>query len=163
MELSWGDRFVVSLTAKDWIYIGALVVNIIALWFTGWSVRRQAKATDLNGYFQFREQFSTAWRRFKDAKKDGSEEDQEFELTEIFGLFESACHLYNKRRLYGATREMVRDFLCDMLRGVFKNQDAKNVFQGSISSPKTYSEIQRFARSNQIEGMPRRRWTKEPH
>ena len=111
VDMSWGDRFVVSLTIKDWIYIGALVVNIIALWFTGWSVRRQAKATDLNGYFQFREQFSTAWRRFKDAP----EEDRKYEFIEILGLLEAACHLYNKRRLYGATRDMVRDFLCEML------------------------------------------------
>ena len=43
MELSWGDRFVVSLTIKDWVYIGAFVVNIIALGFTGWSVRRPSQ------------------------------------------------------------------------------------------------------------------------
>ena len=91
MDLSWSDRFVVSLTTKDWIYIGVLVVNIIALGFTGWSVLRQAKATDLNGYFQFRDQFSTAWRRFRDA----SAEDREYEFIEILGLLEAACHLYN--------------------------------------------------------------------
>lgn len=157
MDLSWSDRFVGSMTIKDWVHMGLLVVNVIALgvniaalWFTGRSVRRQARATDLNGYFQIREQFSTAWRRFRDAE----EENREFELTEIFGLFESACHLYNKRRLYGATRDMVRDFLCEMLPSVLSNEYAQCVFHKSISSPKTYSEIRRFARENKIEGVP---------
>ncbi len=152
MDLSWGDRLVVSLTTKDWIFIGALVVNVIALGFTGWSVYRQAKATDLNAYFQFMEQCLAAWRRFRGAQ----EKDREFELTEIFNLFEAACHLYNKHRIHGATREMVKNFLCDMLPGVFKNQYAKDVFQTSISGPKTYSEIRRFACSNKIEGVPQK-------
>ena len=152
MDLSWGDRFVDSMTIKDLIYIGALVVNVIALGFTGWSVRRQAKAVDLNGYFQFMEQMSAAWRRLRDAP----EENREFELIEIFVLFEAACHLYNKRRFHGATREMVKDSLCDMLPGVFKSQYAKCVFRKTISSPKTYSEIRRFARSNKVEGVPQR-------
>ncbi len=153
MDLSWGGRLVVSLTTKDWIYIGALVVNVIALGFTGWSVRRQAKATDLNGYFQIRDQFSTAWRRFKDVK-DGPEEDRKFELTEIFNLLEAASHLYNKRRLYGATRDMVQDFLRDMIPSVLSNEYAKGVYLSGISSPKTYSEIRRFARTNKIRGVP---------
>ena len=163
MDLSGGDRFGVNLTVKDWVYIGTFVVNFIALGFTGWSVYRQAKAADLNAYFQFTERFSAAWRRFKDAG-DEAERDREFELTEIYGLFEAACHLYNKRRLYGVTREMVKSFLCEMLPGVFKNQYAKDVFQKSISSPTTYSEIRRFARSNKIEGVPvvNFRWTRTP-
>lgn len=150
MDLSWGDRVAASLTSKDWIYIGALVVNVIALGFTGWSIRRQAKAADLQAYFQFTEQISSAWRRFRDVP----EENREFELVEIFNLFEAACHLYNKRRLHGATREMVKNSLCDMLPGVFQNQYAKDVFQTSTSGPKTYSEIRAFARSNKIEGVP---------
>lgn len=153
MDLSWGDRIVVSLTIKDWIYVGALVVNVIALGFTGWSVYRQAKAADLNAYFQFTERFSTAWRRFKDTE-DGSERDREFELTEIFGLFEAACHLYNNRRFFGVTRAMARDFLCEMLPSVLSDEYAKDVFQESISSTTTYSEIRQFARSNRIEGVP---------
>ena len=150
MDLSWGDRVIASLSSRDWIYIGALVVNVIALGFTGWSARRQAKAADLNAYFQFMEQFSAAWRRFRDAP----EKNREFELTEIFGLFEAACHLYNNRRLYGVTRAMARDFLCEMLPSVLSNEYAKGVFQTSISSPKTYSEIRQFARTNRIEGVP---------
>lgn len=152
MDLSWGDRFVDSMTIKDWAYIGALIVNIIALGFTGWSVRRQAKAADLNAYFHFKKQFSTAWRRFRDAE----EKNREFELAEIFGLFEAVSHLYNKRRIHGVTREMVRDFLRDMLPDVFKDEYAKCVFRKTISSPKTYSEIRRFAHENEIEGVPQR-------
>ena len=152
MDLSWPDRLVNGMTIRDWIYIGALAVNIIALGFTGWSVRRQAKAVDLNAYFQFVEQFSVAWRRFRDAP----EKNREFELTEIFGLFEAASHLYNNRRIHGVTREMVKDFLRDMLPDVFEDEYAKCVFRKTISSPKTYSEIQRFARENEIEGVPQR-------
>lgn len=150
MDLSWPDRFVNGVTIRDWVYIGALVVNIIALGFTGWSVHRQAKAADLSAYFQFVERFSVAWRRFRDAE----EKNREFELTEIFSLFEAVCHLYNKRRIHGVTRKMVKELLCDMLPGVFEDEYAKCVFRKTISSPKTYSEVRRFALSNKIAGVP---------
>ena len=86
--------------------------------------------------------------------RDESEEKRDFELVEILNLLETTSHLYNKRNIHGAAREMVQDYLCEVIPAVLKDDKAKNLFIQSHSGPNTYSEIRQFARSHKIEGVP---------
>ena len=140
---------IVSSMNTNWIFIGALVVNIFAFLSAAWAIHRQTHALDLSSYFQFTEQFSNKWREFKNAEK----KDKEFEFVEVLNLLETASHLYNRRIIHGATRNMVRDYLREVIRDVFQNEYAKEVISKNYSGPDTYAHIRQFARSNNLDGI----------
>ena len=150
LDLSWWD-WLTNIMTTDPVAICTLIVSAIAFFCSVWWIRRQAQAFDINNYFRFKDEFSDAWRRVRDE----SEEKRDFELAEILNLLESASHLYNKRTIHGATREMVQDYLCEVITDVFKNEKVKSLFKESHSGPKTYAEIRRFARKHKIKGVPR--------
>ncbi len=107
------------------IAVCALIVNALAFSYSVWWIRRQVQAVDINNYFRFREEFSNGWRRFRDEPEESK---RDFELVELLNLLESASHLYNKSIIHGVTRNMVRDYLCEVIPAVFKAEDAKNLF-----------------------------------
>ena len=49
---------------------------------------------------------------------------------------------------------MIRDYLREVLRAMFRDAHAKERIQQSFSGPDTYFHIRRFARNNNIEGVP---------
>ena len=144
--MSWLYCFINNMDSGDWILFGLLVLNGITLGFTAWWIRRQARTSDLNSYLQIREQFSNSWRKFRDAE----EKNKNFELVEVLSLLEGTCHLHNKSLFYGTTKEQVKDYMREVIPQVLKNEYAKKQFIKSMSSPKTYSEIRGFAKSQRI-------------
>ena len=147
MGLSWLHSVVSNMDSGDWILLGLLFLNGVTLGFTAWWIRRQARTTDLKSYLQLREQFSSSWRKFRDAE----EHNKDFEFVEVLSLLEAASHLYNQSIFYGATKKMVGSYLLEVIKDVFKNEYAKKQFLNSRSSPTTYSEILNFAKSQRIE------------
>ena len=147
---------IVSSMNINWILLGALVINIFALVVNIFAflsarlaMRRQVHALDLSSYFKFTEKFANKWRKFKNA----DEKDKEFEFVEVLNLLETASHLYNRRIIHGATRNMVRDYLREVIRDVFQNEYAKEVISKNHSGPDTYAHIRQFARSNNLDGI----------
>lgn len=136
------------MDSGDWILLGLLILNGVTLGYTAWWIRRQAKTNDLKSYLQLREQFANGWRKFRDAEEKNK--NKEFEFIEVLSLLEGTCHLYNKSIFYGATKEQVRDYMREVIPKVLENEYAKQQFINSISSPNTYSEIRKFAKSQRI-------------
>ena len=135
-----------NLTRAD-IALLALIVNIFALFFTAWWIRRQVKAIDINNYFQIQEKFSHAWRKIRDESK----EKKDFEFIELLNLLETASTLYNNRIIHGSTRKMVKDYLSEVILYISTNEYAVSCLKNTRSGPNTYSEIKRFACSNNID------------
>ena len=154
IDLSWWDWFTNIMTVEG-VAVCALIVNALAFSYSVWWIRRQAQATDLNNYFRFKEGFTDAWRRFRDAPEEDNE--KEFEFVELLNLLETASRFYNNRTIHGATRKMVQDYLCEVIPAVFKDEDAKDRFRQNYSGPDTYAEIRQFARSHKVEGVPESR------
>lgn len=139
------------MTTGEWINAGLLAVAIATLLWTALSIRRQAQASDFGSYLQLTERFANAWRRFRDAEDD---ETRDFEFGEVLNLIEGTCHLYNSGTIHGATREMIRDYLREVLADVFNDKYAKERISNSFSGPDTYFHIRRFAYRESIEGVP---------
>lgn len=114
-------------------------------------VRRQAQASDFSSYLQLTERYANAWRAFRDAEPGAK---KEFEFGEVLNLIEGTCHLYNSGAIHGATQEMIRDYLREVLPAVFSDEFAKERIAQSFSGPDTYLHIRRFSRNNSIEGVP---------
>ena len=135
---------------KDELFIGMLVINTLALFLAAWSIRRQADAIDVRLYFQITEKISTAWRQYKDSE----EENRNFEMTELLNLLESLAHFYFKRRIHGVTRDMVKEYLLEIVPEIGRENRVREVFQENRSGPDTYDYIRRFAKANDIANIP---------
>lgn len=137
---------------KDELFIGMLVINTLALFLAAWSICRQTDAIDVRLYFQITEKVSTAWRQYRDSK----EENRNFELTELLNLLESLARLYFKRRIHGVTRDMVKEYLLEIVPEIGRENRVREVFQENRSGPDTYDYIRRFAKVNDIANIPLR-------
>lgn len=133
---------------KDSVYVGILVINTLALFLTGYSIRRQVASADVRLYFQITEKSTAAWRRYRDTE----EEKQDFELKEILNLLESLAHLYSKRRIHGVTRDMVKQYLLDIVPVIYQHDHTRSILENP-PNPDDYSYLRRFAKSNDIKGI----------
>ena len=149
-ELSTWGRFLAGMSIGDWITSALLLVAVATLVATALSQRRQAQALDVGTYLQLMDRYTNAWRRFR-VEPNGQQKD--FEFVEVLNLMEGTCHLYNVGAIRGATRGMIRDYLRETLPVVFGEEYEKTVAT-SFSGPDTYFQIRRFARTNNIEGVP---------
>jgi len=143
-------EFFGKLSPADWIQTAVLLVGVASLLWTTSALRQQARATDFENYLALQEKFAEAWRRFRDA----DDSTKEFEFTEVLNLLEASCHLHNKGVLRGTSREMVADYLEDILPPLFKDDYAREVIDRSFSAPDTYFHIRRFARNRGLKGVP---------
>lgn len=125
----------------------ALIINIFAFLCTAWWIRRQVQVADINNYFRIQEKIPQAWRKFRDE----SEEKKDFEFIELLNLLETVSELYNSRIIHGSTRKMVRDYLSEVLPRLLTDEYAVSRLKNTRSGSDTYSEIERFARSNNID------------
>jgi hypothetical protein len=143
-------EFFGALSPADWIQTALLLLGVISLLWTASALKQQALATDFENYLTLHSQIAEAWRRHRDA----DEKAKEYELTEILNLLEACCHLHNKGVVRGTSREMVRDYLADILPPLFKNDYARKIIERSHSAPDTYFHIRRFALKQGLKGVP---------
>jgi hypothetical protein len=136
-----------EMHAPDWIQAGLLLIAIVALIYTARMLKEQARGRDFENYLTFSERITAAWRRFGGA----TEKDRYFEFTELVNLFEAACHLYTKRIIAGATREMIRDYLCDMLPVLFSDEEAMKMIARAKTTNLTYEHILAFAKQHGLD------------
>lgn len=137
----WADFFD-AVSVGEWINAGLLVAAIATLFWTGLSHRRQAQSSDFGSYLQLTERYSDAWRRFRSAE----DENRDFEFGELLNLIEGTCHLYKSDAIQGATREMIRDYLRDVLTRLFENDYARERIEQGKIGPDTYSHMYQFAK-----------------
>ena len=133
---------------KDCVFIGILSVNVIGLFLTARSFRRQTAVTDAKLYFQITEKMTALWRQYKDSK----EKERDFEITELLNFMESLARLHCKRRIHGVTRDMVKEYLQEILPEIYQEDDARKILEDR-SGPDTYGYLRRFMRSNRIKGI----------
>ena len=149
--LAWLNTLLSEPNAAKWIQLCTFAVAALTLGSAAFSLRQQARAADFNAYLLLTEKYSSAWRRFREAKEAG---DKDFECTEIFNLIEGVCHLYNKKALRGASRDMIRDYIKEILEGMFRDEYARGIYENTLSGPDTYIYIRKFARNENVDGVP---------
>ena len=141
----WVDFFDV-VSVGEWITAGLLATAIATLFWTGLSHRRQAQSSDFGSYLQLTERYSDAWRKFRCA----TDKNKDFEFGELLNLIEGTCHLYKSGAIQGATREMIRDYLRDVLTRLLQNDYAKERIAQGKMVPDTYSHMYQFAKEQDI-------------
>lgn len=145
-------RFLADMHAGDWIQAVLLAIAAAGLFWTASALREQARSRDFENYLILWEKFATAWQRFGAA----DENKRFFEFTELMNLLEAACCFYNRNVIRGVTKEMVGEYLKEVLPAIFEDAYAKATIPSSFSGPSTFFEIRQFARKHGLKGVPQR-------
>lgn len=139
-----------GLGIMDWVQVAALVVAAGSLLWTGRSLNLQSRAHDLASHLMLTERFSDAWRKFRAAEPG---DDRDYEFTEILNLIEGVCLLHNRGALHKSTREIMGDYLKEVIEHFHKNDYARERVKKTMSSETTYAEMRSFAEKRGIKWM----------
>jgi len=148
--LDFWHRFLSEMHAPDWIQAGLLLIAIGALIYTARTLRESARGRDVENHLTFMEKLNSAWKAFGTATND---DDRYVEFTNLVNLFEASCHLFNKKVIIGTTREMIRDYLKDMLPVVFADEMSRAMIVRARTHADTYGNIRIFAKKNKLQSV----------
>lgn len=121
--------------------IMALVVSGAALSiavFTVWRTDRNSSAATLVSLY---EAMRAAWGRYFQAEKP---EQINFEFAELINLIELACAVYLDAAVHGAMREMLEEYLIEVLDLLRADGEARNRMVDLMERPNTYKYLKRF-------------------
>lgn len=119
----------------------ALIVSAAALGlavFTAWRSDRNTSAATLVSLY---EALRAAWGRYLQAEEPVQ---VEFEFAELINLIELACAVYLDAAVHGATREMLEEYLVEVLEILRADDVARKRMAGFMERPNTYKYLKRF-------------------
>jgi len=126
---------------------GAALVAAVSAAFAGISLRSDARARDVSSYLDILIRFQESERKINEA----SEEDIEFAIREHFNFLEGISYLCNKSMFGRATYELSNDTLINHIAVFEKNDYARNLLEGSVTSENTYECLLGFYKNNRNE------------
>ena len=123
--------------------LGALVIAVVAL---RRSDRNASAATLVSLY----EALRGAWARYLAAKKPVA---AEFEFAELVNLLELACAIHQDKAVHGASREMLEEYLLDVLSIFRDDAGARQQIALLRDRPNTFKYLKRFLSEMRGRGM----------
>lgn len=127
----------------------ALLVAIVALSvaiFTVWRSDRNASAATLVTLY---EALRSAWGRYLQAE---APERREFEVAELANLLELACAVYLDGGVHGAAREMLGEYLNEVLEILGSDREMRKQLSELKERPNTYKYLKRFLTQARLQG-----------
>lgn len=136
MDSLWNGAALVASAA-------ALIIAIVAL---RRSDRNASAATLVSLY----EALRAAWGRYLAAKKP---QQAEFEFAELINLLELACAIHQDKAVHGASREMLEEYLLDVL-AIFRDDEGVRQRIASLRDrANTFKYLKRFLSEMRQRGM----------
>jgi len=122
--------------------VAGIVIAVIAL-------LRGNKNSSASLMVTLHDGFRQAWVRYLDAP----EARKSFEFHELINLIEVAAATYREKSLVGASREMIEEYICGILRIIASNDDAVAQIHRMRHSPSTFKYIDRFVDVMSVRGL----------
>lgn len=144
-ELSFADRIALASAA---VSILSLLVAIVSVFIAYHAIRKSSRHTSAATLVTLNEAFRQAWSRFLPAH--GPERDYEF--NELMNVLEIGCAIEWEGSLIGVSRELVRDYLSQVLQLLDKNQDARARILAAVHDPSTFKYISEFIKRERRRG-----------
>lgn len=129
--------------------IAAVIVSIVALSvaiLTVWRSDRNASAATLVALY---EALRGAWGRYLQAENPDR---REFEFAELANLIELACAVYLDAAVHGAAREMLEEYLIEVLEILRDDDAARKQLAGLMERPNTFKYLKRFLTEARLQG-----------
>jgi hypothetical protein len=142
------------VTDSEWIAVAALAqvaaaaIALGGLCFVGWQIRAGRKTADLQSLQDFYRSATEREHAFLRATDDGERLQAFHEFLNFLELYALA---HNKRLLPDASREFVKDKLCDSIAEIEIMPSWHPQLLTAITSAKTFIELSRFYKRNRAE------------
>lgn len=140
-----------QMHAPDWVQAVLVFITFVSLIYTYRALKETARGRDVENYLKLLEMISSAWRQLSTV-----EEDEKYStFLDLMNLLESCCHLYNKKVISGTTREMVREYLKDVLPGIYADENSSVWITKASLTSGTFEHIRGFAAAEGLTLQPR--------
>lgn len=116
----------------------SLFVSVAALVIAALALRRADYNASAQTLVSLSLGFRTCW---KDFLESGC---QEFEFAELFNLIEVASAAYLDRGIHGKSREILEDYLVEILRIIAQHPDARRQIIALRDEPKVFKYVKQF-------------------
>jgi len=122
-----------------------LPVAVGALWYGARQLSLARKASSAAVVIPLGDSFRECWLAFIGATNNN---DRRFHFAELVNALETACAIFRDKVLYGASREVLEQYLVNVFQIIETNQEALELLGGLLESPKTFENIVRFLESH---------------
>jgi hypothetical protein len=140
------------MSNSDWIAIAGVVVSLAGLvvalaalavaWF---AIVRGNKNSSAAILITLNDLFRQGWQRFL-SETDSNK--RQFELAELFNLFEIACAIHSEKALVGVSRELMTEYLNFTLDHLQENKEAMAAFERLTQTDETFRYMRQFVIAN---------------
>lgn len=141
------DTDVVALVGLVVAVLGA-ILSIASLWLAAAALRRGNKNASAALVVSINENFRQGWARVLSAKGDA----RAFELHELLNLIETTCAIQQERSITGVSRELIEEYLCQVLAILGKDQQARRAIAGMRNAPTSFKYLRAFFREMRLAG-----------
>jgi hypothetical protein len=125
----------------DWISLAGFVATVIGLGFAGVGIRRGNQNSSAASLLAFNEAVRGGWERFLSADDENKKGHQ---FAELANLLEIASAFQVKGIFVGVSRELLTEYLDDVLRLLDGNDDAKRRLAELAHSDTTFKYLKAF-------------------
>lgn len=126
--------------ASDWIAVAALAIAVISLVVALFAIYKGNRNSSVATLVMLSEAARAAWQRFLSA----SETQKSFELAELMNLVEVGCAILNEGSLAGVSKQLLRDYLKEVIGLISKDAYATAEIEKMFSSATTFEHIRKF-------------------
>jgi hypothetical protein len=133
------------VSTSDWIAIVSLAVAIVALGVAIFAISRANKTTSAATLVTLNEAFSQAWERFLQPQSEPDTAD--YSLGELLNLLEIGCAIYIEKSLTGNSRELMREYLGNVLSLLIKTPEVNDRALHLLQTQATFIFIKRFLKA----------------
>jgi hypothetical protein len=129
---------VTALQFTDCLTTAGVVVAALALVFTAYSIHRGNQNSSAASLIALNEGLRQAWKRFLAAKE---EQAKQHEFADLLNTLEIACALCVKGVFVGVSRELLAEYLSDIMDLFDSDEDAKRRADALIHSETTFKYL----------------------
>lgn len=130
-----------SDVVSDLIALASLVISLIALAVAVFALRKGDLNASAATLVSLNEAFRDAWARFLSTQDDAK---QQYEFSELINLIEIGCAIYVEKSLTGVARELMEEYLHDVLKLIEGNPSARSRIEPMRHSPTTLKYTKKF-------------------
>jgi hypothetical protein len=129
---------VTALQLTDWLTVVGVLVAAVALVFTAYGIRRGNQNSSAASLIALNEGLRQAWERFLTAS---DEQKKQHQFAELLNTLEIACALCVKGVFVGVSRELLAEYLFDIMEIFDSDEDAKRRAEALIHSETTFKYL----------------------
>lgn len=125
----------------DCLSLTSCIATVIGLYFAGWGIYRGNKNSSAALLLTFNESVRVSWERFLSATDD---DDKEYQFAELANQLEIACALHKRGAFVGVSRELLTEYLNEVISMLNNDDDAKERLKKLSHSEETFKYLKAY-------------------